>query len=292
MMASEKRLKHVVHWFRKGLRLHDNPALREGICGATTVRCIFILDPWFAGSSNVGINKWRWVPRTRQLLFWFCLFFFFASLLLNRFLLQCLEDLDTSLRRLGLRLFVVRGQPANVFPKLFKEWGTTVLTFELDPEPYGRVRDQSIVTMAKEMGLEVVTKVSHTLYQLEKIIKKNGGKAPLTYKHFQNVLSGMDSPPSSEPTISFGLLSVLSPIDDDHNEQYGVPTLEELGSWTLTCQQLVRCCDSGYVYIFYLWRVQYREFETSGVAWWRERSTQQIGKTSRKEGLGCEFWSA
>lgn len=22
-------------------------------------RCIFILDPWFAGSSNVGTNKWR-----------------------------------------------------------------------------------------------------------------------------------------------------------------------------------------------------------------------------------------
>ena len=24
-----------------------------------TFRCIFILDPWFAGSSNVGTNKWR-----------------------------------------------------------------------------------------------------------------------------------------------------------------------------------------------------------------------------------------
>ena len=53
------RPKHSVHWFRKGLRLHDNPSLRDGLRGATTLRCIFILDPWFAGSSNVGINKWR-----------------------------------------------------------------------------------------------------------------------------------------------------------------------------------------------------------------------------------------
>lgn len=52
---------HMVHWFRKGLRLHDNPALREGLKGAQTFRCVFILDPWFAGSSNVGINKWRYV---------------------------------------------------------------------------------------------------------------------------------------------------------------------------------------------------------------------------------------
>ena len=77
-----------------------------------------------------------------------------------RFLLQCLEDLDTSLRRLNSRLFVIRyqpttldhqlwqsnfltqtfrGQPADVLPSLFKEWGTTYFTFEEDPEPFGRV---------------------------------------------------------------------------------------------------------------------------------------------------------
>lgn len=48
-----------IHWFRKGLRLHDNPALREAVQGAATVRCVYFLDPWFAGSSNVGVNRWR-----------------------------------------------------------------------------------------------------------------------------------------------------------------------------------------------------------------------------------------
>jgi len=51
--------KHTVHWFRKGLRLHDNPSLSEGLAGASTFRCVFVLDPWFAGSTNIGINKWR-----------------------------------------------------------------------------------------------------------------------------------------------------------------------------------------------------------------------------------------
>lgn len=41
-------------------------------------------------------------------------------LLLDRFLLQCLDDLDSNLRKLNSRLFVIRGQPANVFPRLFK----------------------------------------------------------------------------------------------------------------------------------------------------------------------------
>lgn len=54
-----KRERHLVHWFRKGLRLHDNPALCEGLKGAVTFRCIFMIDPWYAGCSNAGINKWR-----------------------------------------------------------------------------------------------------------------------------------------------------------------------------------------------------------------------------------------
>ena len=56
-------------------------------------------------------------------------------MLVTRFLLQCLEDLDSSLRKLNSRLFVIRGQPADVLPTLFKEWGTTYFTFEEDPEP-------------------------------------------------------------------------------------------------------------------------------------------------------------
>lgn len=51
---------NTIHWFRKGLRLHDNPSLRESVRGADTVRCVYILDPWFAGSSNVGISRWRY----------------------------------------------------------------------------------------------------------------------------------------------------------------------------------------------------------------------------------------
>ena len=113
-----------------------------------TLRCetwrgVFILDPWFAGSSNQGINKWR-------------------------FLLQSLEDLDQSLRKLNSRLFVVRGQPADVLPQLFRDWNINYFTFEEDPEPFGQVRDRNIVAMCKELGVSVVKEASHTLYDLDK----------------------------------------------------------------------------------------------------------------------------
>ncbi|XP_045529788.1 cryptochrome-1-like [Pieris brassicae] len=197
--------KHTIHWFRKGLRLHDNPALKEGLVDASTFRCVFIIDPWFASSSNVGINKWR-------------------------FLLQCLDDLDNSLRKLNSRLFVVRGQPADALPKLFQEWGTTSLTFEEDPEPYGRVRDHNITTKCREVGINVLSRASHTLYKLDNIIERNGGKAPLTYHQFQALIASMPAPPPSESTITLESLNgATTPLLADHDDRFGVPTLEELG---------------------------------------------------------------
>jgi hypothetical protein len=62
------------------------------------------------------------------------------------------------------------------------------------------------------------------------IIEKNGGKAPLTYHQFQTVVASMETPPSAEPTINQHFLKrAYTPIGEDHDEKYGVPTLEELG---------------------------------------------------------------
>ncbi|XP_063145728.1 cryptochrome-2 isoform X1 [Candoia aspera] len=197
-----------VHWFRRGLRLHDNPALQAAIRKATSVRCIYILDPWFAASSAVGINRWR-------------------------FLLQSLEDLDNSLRKLNSRLFVVRGQPTDVFPRLFKEWGVTHLTFEYDSEPFGKERDAAIVKLAKEAGVEVTTENSHTLYDLDRIIKLNGHQPPLTYKRFQAIISRMDLPKKPVSTITSQQMEMCkTEIQESHDETYGVPSLEELGFLT------------------------------------------------------------
>ncbi|XP_034541453.1 cryptochrome-1b [Notolabrus celidotus] len=196
---------NTIHWFRKGLRLHDNPSLRDSIRGADTLRCIYILDPWFAGSSNVGISRWR-------------------------FLLHCLEDLDASLRKLNSRLFVIRGQPTDVFPRLFKEWKISRLSYEFDSEPFGKERDAAIQKLASEAGVEVMVRISHTLYDLVKIIELNDGQSPVTYKRFQALINRMDpvEPPAETITLDT-IRNCATPISHNHNDKFGVPTLEELG---------------------------------------------------------------
>ena len=71
MSNSKSPKKHVLHWFRKGLRLHDNPSLSEAVTGASTYHCVYILDPWFAGVSQVGINRWRCMLSYKTLLEFF-----------------------------------------------------------------------------------------------------------------------------------------------------------------------------------------------------------------------------
>lgn len=68
------------------------------------------------------------------------------------------------------RLFVVRGKPEKVFPKLFRQWKVTKLTYEYDTEPYSLSRDRTVTTLAKESGVEVLYRVSHTLYDIERYL--------------------------------------------------------------------------------------------------------------------------
>lgn len=51
---------------------------------------------------------------------------------------------------------------------VFQEWKISRLTFEYDSEPFGKERDAAIKKLAMEAGVEVIVKISHTLYDLDK----------------------------------------------------------------------------------------------------------------------------
>merc|ERR1712179_368356 len=149
---------------------------------------VYVLDPWFVKSGKVGPNRWR-------------------------FLLQSLEDLDSSLRKIGSRLYVVRGNPSDALDDLFHRWDVKKITWEDDTEPYAKERDAKIEKLAKDRKIEVVTCTSHTLYNPEQVIAKNKGETPLTYQKMLSLLASVGPPPkpvempeelSKEATLSAG----------------------------------------------------------------------------------------
>ncbi|VAI56963.1 unnamed protein product [Triticum turgidum subsp. durum] len=196
-------------WFRKGLRVHDNPALDAARRSAARVYPVFVLDPRYLrpdpaapspGSARAGVAR-------------------------VRFLLESLRDLDARLRRLGSRLLVLRAREdvSDAVCAALKDWNIRKLCFESDTEPYALARDKRVTDFAAASGIEVFSPVSHTLFDPAEIIEKNGGRPPLTYQSFVATAGEPPKPVMEE-------YSELPPIGDTGGyELLPVPKLEELG---------------------------------------------------------------
>jgi len=175
-----------VLWFRKGLRLHDNPALLAALEDATeedgatprpgcALLPLFCLDPWFVDPAAGRVGRVR-----------------------LSFLLESLADLDASLRKRGSRLVVARGAPETVLPAVVQEWGATRLCFEGCHEPYGRARDAAVVAALAGAGgsdVDVRSRDGATLWDPAVLVALNGGAAPSTYAAFQKLVARAGPPP-------------------------------------------------------------------------------------------------
>ncbi|RNA42711.1 6-4 photolyase [Brachionus plicatilis] len=204
----EKTAK-CIYWFRKALRLHDNPSLMHAIQKSQYIYPIFILDPWFVQKAKVGPNRWR-------------------------FLLQSLNDLNEQLIRKNSRLILIRGNPSAVFAEKIKEWDINLICFETDTEPYAKLRDQEITKIATELNVKVETKYGHTLYNPDYVYKKNNEKIPLQYQSFVGALAKIGDPPKpiDEPSNVFNKLE----IDYD---LYKIPDLVSIGIDPSACGPLL-----------------------------------------------------
>ncbi len=200
----------VMHWFRKGLRLHDNPALLHALSLVNDKESPGKIYPVYVVDSN-------------------CYQLLKCSVLRANFLLECLHDLDRSLRDCGSRLYVTKGDPVAVLPKLWEELEITHVTHEADEtgEPYALERDGNVHKAAQEAG--VIIKEFYGMETLRPLgnvpggyVKNVGGCAnavPSTMTSFQSLVSRINRGNVPMP------LDAPSKQDfpnqkDDHKNQY------------------------------------------------------------------------
>jgi cryptochrome len=55
----------------------------------------------------------------------------------------------------------------------FQDWNVKRLTFEIDTEPYAKVRDDEISNFAEKNRIQVIRKTSHTLFDPNAIVRVN-----------------------------------------------------------------------------------------------------------------------
>lgn len=182
--------------------MHDNPALLEALKDVENMYPVFVIDPHFMKPEKIGVNR-------------------------IQFLLESLTDLKESLLARNSTLVILRGKPEEVLIEKMREWNVDKICFEYDTEPYAKSRDARVASDAKAMGVEVITQVSHTLYDPHMLISKNNGKAPLTMKAFENLVNSVGAPPT--PAVDPPGKLPGPDAKKCQGEEFGVPSLADLG---------------------------------------------------------------
>ena len=190
-------LKTAIVWFRRDLRLHDHPALHAAAAEHDRIVPFFCLDDRLLHGRH-------------------------ASGARTQFLLESLEDLDTSLRRLGSRLIIRRGRPERALTEIVRRTGADEVHFTRDLTPFARTRGQSVAEALKEAGDERL--VAHPGVTVIEDAAALRTKSDTPYSMFTPYYRVWDDAPRRKPLRAPHALPPCPPIPSA-----GLPDLDELG---------------------------------------------------------------
>ncbi|MDX1411272.1 MAG: deoxyribodipyrimidine photo-lyase, partial [Nitrospirales bacterium] len=139
----------AIVWFRKDLRLQDNPALQAAIDHGGPIVPLFIWDSnsseeWAMGSAS----KW-WLH-------------------------QSLISLDKALTGLGSRLTICCGNYSATLEKIIRQIGATAVFWNRDYEPSFRIKEQQIMKRLEKLNVTVQTLHGSWLFDPDALVNKSG----------------------------------------------------------------------------------------------------------------------
>ncbi len=139
----------TIHWFRKDLRLADNPAFAAAAAGEGPVVPAYIHDDR-ADAHRPGIAARAWLPRS-------------------------LEALDAELRTRGSALVIRTGAPGEALATLAAECSAGRVTCQRDRSPVGLAEEAEARAALNAAGLELVVERGQVLVEPDALATKQGG---------------------------------------------------------------------------------------------------------------------
>lgn len=144
------RYTTAIHWFRRDLRLMDNPALRQAAHDAGQVIPVYVLSDWK--------KHHHWTGPGRQ-----------------QFLCSCLESLDKNLQARDSRLILRSGRADEELEKLVRDTQAEAIFFNRDYDPYGREMEKKVAALCSRLGLGFHSFKDRVLHEPEEVLTGSGG---------------------------------------------------------------------------------------------------------------------
>jgi deoxyribodipyrimidine photo-lyase len=171
----------AIVWFRRDLRVHDQPALRAALAEADRVVPVFCLDDRLLHGRHAS------GPRTQ-------------------FLLECLGDLDAALQKRGSRLVIRHGRPERELRALVRQTKAQAVHFSADVTPYARSRGRLLAAALK--GDDVDLRAHPGLYVADRPgdVRTKAGKPQTVFSPYHRAWLGADrrdvlAPPRELPPL-------------------------------------------------------------------------------------------
>ena len=165
-----------IFWFRRDLRLNDNPALLMALKSGFPVLPIFIFDSQILSQL---INK-----KDARVLF----------------IHQEILRLKNELEKIGSSLRIFYNTPKQVFENLIDEYQIKSVFANRDYEPYAQNRDKEINELLKAKSIDFKGAKDHVIFEKNEITKDDGKPYSIFTpyaKKWKNALSEFDFHPYS-----------------------------------------------------------------------------------------------
>jgi deoxyribodipyrimidine photo-lyase len=120
----------AIVWYRRDLRVHDHPALRAALAEQDRVVTVFCLDDRLLHGRHASGSR-------------------------TQFLLECLHDLDASLRKRGGALVLRHGPPEHELAELARETRATSLHYTTDVTSFARDRGERTRAALQDAGVQL-----------------------------------------------------------------------------------------------------------------------------------------
>jgi deoxyribodipyrimidine photo-lyase len=162
-------------WFRRDLRLADNPALAAALAACPRVVPVYLHAPDEEAPWRPGAASDAWLG-------------------------QSLASLDAALRRLGSRLVIRRGPTIDALHALAAETGATHIYWNRLYEPAAAARDTGVEQALRASGLVAVSANAALLNEPWEVTRDDGGPYRVFtpfWKACQR--GGIDRPPAPAP---------------------------------------------------------------------------------------------
>lgn len=162
----------AIVWFRRDLRLRDNPALQAAIEAGHEIVPVYIHAPQEEGAWAPGAASDAWLHHS-------------------------LQQLDAQLRAIGSALLLRSGDSMAQLQALIAESGAVAVYWNRKYEPATQPRDAAIKRGLREQGLQVESHNGYLLFEPWELATLQGGPYKVFTPFWRNALTRWRLPAST-----------------------------------------------------------------------------------------------